>query len=142
MGKYIRKRYLNLLGDGKYSPNKVYVESSNMDRTIESAAANLAGLFPPHSDQIWNDEIPYWLPIPIHTIPLESDHIIATARHCPRYAKARKEQLNSHEHLKKTDKMKPYFKLIEQYTGFKNVSGVELWATWDALYAEKWANLT
>lgn len=42
LGKYFRKRYNQLLGD-KYSPAKVYVRSTDFDRTLMSGQANLAG---------------------------------------------------------------------------------------------------
>lgn len=42
LGKYLRKRYNKLIGD-KYSPNKLYVRSTDYDRTLMSGQANLAG---------------------------------------------------------------------------------------------------
>ena len=39
-----------------------------------SAECNLAGLFTPQGSQVWNDELP-WQPVPVHTVPLESDHV-------------------------------------------------------------------
>lgn len=42
LGQYFRKRYNSLLGD-KYSPDKVYIRSTDFDRTLMSAEANLAG---------------------------------------------------------------------------------------------------
>lgn len=142
LGKYLRKRYFKLLDDGRYSPDKVYVQSSNKDRTMLSAAANLAGLFPPEKDQIWNDEMPNWLPVPIHTLPIELDHIVAAERPCPRYKKAFNEQLTSPEFRAIVKTTKKYFKLIEEKTGYKNVTFFQLFSTWDTLNSHKLANLT
>ncbi|XP_031636576.1 prostatic acid phosphatase-like [Contarinia nasturtii] len=64
LGQFFRRRYGKLLADG-YSPKKVYVEASDVDRTIASALANLAGMFPPSETEIWNDEL-NWQPIPVH----------------------------------------------------------------------------
>lgn len=44
MGKLIRERYDNYL-PLNYSPLQIYVRSSNYNRTILSAKANLAGIF-------------------------------------------------------------------------------------------------
>lgn len=49
-----------------------------------SAAHNLAGMFPPSKEQVWNDSI-MWQAIPIHTIPEKMDHILSMKRPCPLY---------------------------------------------------------
>lgn len=142
LGKYLRRRYFNLLVDGRYSPDKVYVQSSDKDRTLISAAANLAGLFPPEKDQIWNDEIPNWLPIPIHTIPLELDYTIASERPCPRYKKAHKEDFKSPEFKAFFNQAKEHVKTIEENAGLTNVTHWEMFGVWDTLNAQMNANLT
>lgn len=105
MGQYFRRRYGKILGV-KYSPNNVYVQSTDYDRTIMSAQANLAGLFPPtHDDEKWHTNIS-WQPIPgefkfenqvvislknivynftVHTIPWDMDYVLTTGKHCPAY---------------------------------------------------------
>lgn len=75
LGQYFRRRYNDLLGD-RYSFKKVYVQSSDFDRTLMSAQANLAGLFAPNDGEKWHDEI-LWQPIPVHTMPRKLDNIIA-----------------------------------------------------------------
>lgn len=57
-----------MLIGSKYSSNKIYMQSTNHDRSLVSAQVCLAGLFPPIDEEIWNDEI-MWQPIPVHTIP-------------------------------------------------------------------------
>lgn len=42
-----------------------------------SAEANLAGLYPPKTADIWNNQIE-WQPIPIHTVP-EKDDAVSTS---------------------------------------------------------------
>lgn len=50
-----------------------------------SAESNLAGLFPPITeDEKWNDEIK-WQPIPVHTIPKEFDILLHGDSPCPKY---------------------------------------------------------
>lgn len=83
LGQYFHRRYKQLLSS-KYSPNKVYVQSTDVDRTLTSALSNLAGLFPPNGEEKWNDDIA-WQPIPVHTIPKSMDHILAAEKDCPKY---------------------------------------------------------
>lgn len=78
MGKYLRRRYKELIPDNVFPNNLVYVQSSDFDRTKTSAQAALAGLFPPVKDQIWNNDL-LWQPIPIHSIPMKDDNLIYTS---------------------------------------------------------------
>lgn len=95
----MRRRYDKLLGT-KYSPNKLYVRSSDYDRTIMSAQANLAGMFPPTEDEIWNDEIP-WQPIPVHVVPLNSEYILGLGRECPKFEEMFAKHMNESPEIKR-----------------------------------------
>lgn len=53
---------------------QVYVRSTDFDRTLMSAEANLAGLFPPDGMQRFNPNIS-WQPIPVHTVPIAEDGV-------------------------------------------------------------------
>lgn len=83
LGEYFRRRYSRLIGD-KYSPNEIYVQSTDVDRTIMSAQVNLAGLFPTNNDEIWNENI-LWQPIPVHTIPTKYDFALYGPDDCPKF---------------------------------------------------------
>ena len=63
LGKFLRSRYNHLIGE-KYDENDIYVRASDVDRTMMSAMSNLAGLYPPKGDQIWNPNL-LWQPIPV-----------------------------------------------------------------------------
>lgn len=83
LGRFLRRRYGKILGK-EYSPYKVYVRSTDTDRAIMSALANLAGLFPPTDEEIWNNDI-LWQPIPVHTVPLDLDYVLHHGRECPKF---------------------------------------------------------
>lgn len=67
-----------------------------------SAEANLAGLFPPNKDQLWNPSIP-WQPVPVHTMPENLDGLLAAKKSCPAYDYALKKYKHSEDfvHLNK-----------------------------------------
>lgn len=71
LGKWIRKRYNSLIND-TYQPDEIYVQSTDVDRTLMSAQLNLAGLYPPQKEQVWDENI-HWQPIPVHTKPILDD---------------------------------------------------------------------
>ncbi|XP_055615483.1 testicular acid phosphatase homolog [Toxorhynchites rutilus septentrionalis] len=83
LGRWMRERYHNLISD-RYSPNDIYVQSTEYDRVLMSALSNLAGLYPPKGDDIWDKKID-WQPIPVHQIPKSLDNIIASTRPCPKF---------------------------------------------------------
>lgn len=92
----MRQRYDGFLS-ATYSPNDIYIRSTDVDRTLTSAYSNLAGLYPPRGDQIWNPKI-LWQPIPVHTLPVETDYIIgATILNCPKYDRLYAAQIASPE---------------------------------------------
>ena len=54
---------------------QIYVRSTDVDRTLMSAQAMLAGLYhPPQGDQMWRNDLP-WMPIPVHTEPTSQDYV-------------------------------------------------------------------
>lgn len=84
LGLYFRRRYHKILGH-KYSANKLYVQSTDTDRTLSSSQCTVAGLFIPTGNEIWNSHITNWQPIPVHTIPHEKDYILSGGKKCPKY---------------------------------------------------------
>jgi Histidine phosphatase superfamily (branch 2) len=51
LGKFNRERYVKYYGllDSSYNPNQIYVQSTAVDRTMQSGYAELMGLYPPGS---------------------------------------------------------------------------------------------
>lgn len=78
--------------------------------------SNLAGLFPPHSREIWNNEIE-WQPIPVHTIPETMDHVLAAKKPCALYEYALKKYKDSPEYQNLKKKFKPLFHYLEKQAG-------------------------
>ncbi|KAJ8968867.1 hypothetical protein NQ317_008123 [Molorchus minor] len=85
LGKWFRNRYDSFLPD-IYSPDDIYVRSSDVDRTLMSAAVNLAGLYPPAASQVFDEGL-NWQPVPIHTLPKKKDFVISMKKKCKKYNK-------------------------------------------------------
>lgn len=74
LGKTLRNRYAKLLpSDGVYTPERILVMSSAVDRAQMSSQSLLAGFMPPPSDR---NPLPIsWQPIPVHQIPQKLDDV-------------------------------------------------------------------
>ncbi|KAJ8964492.1 hypothetical protein NQ314_004779 [Rhamnusium bicolor] len=116
LGKWFRNRYSSLLPD-IFSPNDIYVRSSDVDRTLMSAASNLAGLYPPTSFQRFNEEL-NWQPIPIHTLPKKQDAVISMKKKCKKYNK-QLEKLDDDKFFKDINtKYADLFEFLSNQTGW------------------------
>lgn len=113
LGKYLRRRYQNLIGS-QYSSDNVYIRSSDTDRSLQSAAANAAGMFPPTGDEVWNKDL-FWQPIPVHSsIPFSDDYLLNTDAFCPRYDQLFREFTKSTEfkyEMKKNAELIEYLRM-------------------------------
>lgn len=141
LGQYFRKRYESLLPVDVY-PNKiVYVQSTDRERTLMSAASVLAGLFPPTKNQLWNDNIA-WQPIPIHTMPVNMDYILAARKHCDRYEFLVKEHFNRPEYKEWRLKYKRLYEYIEEKSGLSTDEPLNVIFLHDALRIHQMKNKT
>lgn len=141
LGQYFRKRYKSLLPVDLY-PNKiVYVQSTDRERTLMSAASVLAGLFPPTHNQLWNENIA-WQPIPIHTMPISTDYILAAKKHCDRYASLVKEHFNRPEYKAWRIKYKWLYQYIEEKSGLSTDNPSNVINFHDALRIHQMKNKT
>ncbi|KAJ6666505.1 hypothetical protein lerEdw1_020228 [Lerista edwardsae] len=110
---------------------QIFVRSTDYDRTIMSALATLAGLYPPTGSQIWNPEL-LWQPIPVHTVPQSQDYLHSPIPDCPRYIRIQAQTMNS----------KKFQKALKPYTIAHNYT-LPSWATEDVLAKlEKLSELT
>ena len=89
LGRWLRQRYTDWLSP-TYDRAEVVIRSTDVDRTLMSALSNLAGLFPPQGDQVWDEELP-WQPIPVHTVPQDEDYLLSSHAHCPRFEELQKD---------------------------------------------------
>ncbi|XP_014092609.2 prostatic acid phosphatase isoform X2 [Bactrocera oleae] len=117
LGKWLRQRYNTLLNE-TYSENEIYVRSTDVDRTLASALSNLAGLYPPIGDEIWNKDIA-WQPIPVHSKPERDDKELAGKVPCAAYDYARSALLNSITFQELNQRYQYLFDYLTKYSGRK-----------------------
>jgi len=143
LGQWLRSRY----GNGKlisdvYNENEIHVKSTDVDRTLMSAQANMAGLFPPSGYMQWNPDL-VWQPIPIHTKPQSQDYLLSVEHTaCPRLTKLRKDARNSDEIQSVFKDNKELLDYISSHSGSKVNSVEEADWLYDNLLVEKLYNKT
>lgn len=117
LGKWLRERYGNVLLSEQYSANEIYIRSTDTDRTLESAEANLAGLYQPHGNQVWNADL-LWRPIPVHTVSLDDDWLIGeTVPACPVFYDIAESLFTTDEFLQLLDEHRDFIEYTSEMSG-------------------------
>ncbi|KAK7135156.1 hypothetical protein R3I93_018306 [Phoxinus phoxinus] len=135
LGQFLKKRYRGFLSEG-YNHQEIFIRSTDLDRTLMSAQANLAGLFPPNSSE---EFIPClkWQPIPVHTVPEAKDCLLSfPLRDCPRYTQLMNETEKSKEFLNMTVIYKEFIEMVREKTELKTASVESVWIVYDTLACE------
>ncbi|XP_062980799.1 prostatic acid phosphatase-like [Elgaria multicarinata webbii] len=146
LGQYIKKRYSNFLS-AAYEREEILIKSSETDRTIMSAQANLAGMYPPAGDQIWNPEL-LWQPIPVHVVPKASNpRLRFPIFECPRYKELLHETMTSTEYQVKIQPYKKFLGKMAFYSGYDSrtlryMDNFKIWHVQDTLFCESIHNYT
>ncbi|XP_065317570.1 prostatic acid phosphatase-like isoform X2 [Gordionus sp. m RMFG-2023] len=97
LGTLIKNRYTNnsQFLNTSYKSEEIIIRSTDVDRTLMSAQSVLTGLYPPNNSyeeqQVWKPDL-NWQPIPVHTIPLNSDYLLNAGAACPLF-KTMEEQI-------------------------------------------------
>ncbi|KAJ8941205.1 hypothetical protein NQ314_010463 [Rhamnusium bicolor] len=132
LGQYARNRYGNFLSR-RYTKEEFRVETTNSDRTFMSAAANLAGLFPPVGDQIWKLGL-NWQPIPV--FPVERA-VLSSFETCP-YIYNKSQNLVSSDpyFLQLDEENQDLYSYLSLHTGSNITTFSQLVLIYDTLYIE------
>ncbi|KAK6732377.1 hypothetical protein RB195_016640 [Necator americanus] len=126
LGRVLHKRYINssdpLIGR-RYSSKQVYIRSTDVNRTLISAYANVAGMFyegEPGKDYPGHGNWPHgWTPVPVHTLPASEDHAGNVFAPCPRAEQLDEELKKSAEYKKLEEDNKEFLDFLSEKTGMK-----------------------
>ncbi|KAM3849224.1 lysosomal acid phosphatase [Diretmus argenteus] len=141
LGQFLRKRYKGFLNES-YDRHEILVRSTDYDRTLMSAEANLAGLYPPSGQQIFKPDL-LWQPIPVHTVPQAEERLLSfPLGDCPRYKQLMKETEQTEEFINVTNTYKDFIEMVRNKTGLNNTNVESVWSVYDTLYCESRHNMT
>ncbi|XP_010610728.1 lysosomal acid phosphatase isoform X4 [Fukomys damarensis] len=136
LGQALRQRYHGFL-NASYCRQEVYVRSTDFDRTLMSAEANLAGLFPPDGTQRFNPNIS-WQPIPVHTVPLAEDRLLKfPLGPCPRYEQLQNETRQTAEYQNEIAQNTQFLAMVANETGLADLTLETVWNVYDTLFCEQ-----
>ncbi|XP_069390518.1 lysosomal acid phosphatase isoform X2 [Paralichthys olivaceus] len=141
LGQFLRNRYKGFLNES-YNRHEISVRSTDYDRTLMSAEANLAGLYPPSGQQVFNPNLK-WQPIPVHTVPQSEERLLSfPLGDCPRYKQLMNETEHSEEFINVTNKYQDILELVKNKTGLTEVHVETVWSVYDTLFCESVHNMS
>lgn len=140
LGKFLRQHYSGFLNT-TYDHRQIKVESSCIPRCLMSAYSNLAGLYPPVGQQVWETNL-LWQPIPVETKPGNEDNILYMGKPCPRYDQLFEKEMRSHEVTDEEKKNKAFYDFIDKKTGITRENISSIWSVADTLICERHHNMS
>ncbi|KAK0419578.1 hypothetical protein QR680_014214 [Steinernema hermaphroditum] len=145
-GQKLKARYIDDLKflNSTYDSRDVYVRSTDMPRTLQSAYSNLASFYSDSNNthplqKLWPKT---WSPIPVHTITRNSDYLLAWDPICPRREQLYDEQQEFKGFVDYIDERKPFIDELTARTGWNMSDLFTLEEFYDTVWIEKLYNLT
>ncbi|XP_055328627.1 prostatic acid phosphatase-like isoform X2 [Paramacrobiotus metropolitanus] len=120
LGSFLRRRYSKFLTPDK-ELEEIYVQSTDHDRTLQSALAMSAGLFLPSDNHSWESPgqaVPLakmWQPIPVHTTSLDHEYILKPTAKCQKLERLNRDLHNMPKMAQAAQEFQETDKLLAKY---------------------------
>ena len=142
LGQQLRTRWAGFLSE-EYSRRELLVRSTDVDRTLQSVASQLSGLYPVPLGEGFAASLP-WMPIPIHTLPREEDKLLLaySGNTCPTFAKSTAAWRAGAAYQAKEEANKDLLEHIATATGLEDVNLSVFYTVYDTLVVQQAHNRT
>ncbi|XP_030031974.2 prostatic acid phosphatase isoform X2 [Manduca sexta] len=140
LGQWLRKRYAHLVS-ANFNPTEIYVRSTDVDRTLMSAQVNLAGMYPPKGQAVWNNDL-NWQPVPVHTVPEYEDEVLAMKRKCPAFDREYEKLKRTTEYKNRLNRFQNLMEYLSINSGMKVKDYDDIVDIYSTLYIESLYNFT
>ncbi|CEF63709.1 Histidine phosphatase superfamily, clade-2-containing protein [Strongyloides ratti] len=128
-----------------YNVNEIYVRSTDVDRTLQSAYYNLIGFYINHTtdnNMLTSLGFQNFNPIPVHTVPFDDDYLLNVNFSCYRKEIEFKKQLGRKEYHQYLISKQHIIKKIEKFSGLKIKNDKDLRDFYDIIYTQKYHNFS
>ncbi|CAJ0935025.1 unnamed protein product, partial [Mesorhabditis belari] len=148
LGRVLRARYMNESNPflhSRYFAKQIYIRSTDVNRTLISAYANVAGMF--SGGEKGKDYPTYgrwpsnWTPVPVHTIDVNTDHAGNIFAPCKRAEELDQQLQNSPQFKGLEQENGNFLKFLSEKTG-KKVTLKDIYLINDVHHIEKIYNLS